>query len=81
MDTTPAIERLQVEAWRRMSAAEKARTITGLTDAAFQFALAGVRARYPNASAREHFLRRAILMLGIDLARKAYPEVANLDLQ
>ncbi len=62
-----------------MSAAEKAALVTGLTQAVYDLARAGVRHRYPNASAREVFLRLAIVTLGADLARKAYPDIAILD--
>lgn len=62
-----------------MSPAEKAAAITGLTCAAYELALAGVRSRYPHASPREHFLRLAIVTLGFELARRAYPEIEALD--
>lgn len=78
-DTTLEIERRQIEGWRRMPPVEKAAIISGLTQAAYDLALAGVRARYPDASPREQFLRLAIVTLGRDLAGKAYPEVATLD--
>jgi hypothetical protein len=79
-DTSPEFEALQIDGWRRMTAAEKAAMITGLTQAVYQLARAGVRQRYPNASPREQFLRLAIVSLGVDLARKAYPEIAQTDL-
>ena len=78
-DTPAHVERRQIERWRQMSPAEKAAIITGLTQAAHDLALAGVRERYPDATPREHFLRLAVLLLGPDLARKAYPDVAELD--
>jgi hypothetical protein len=78
-DTSADVERLQIERWRQMSPAEKAAIITGLTQAAHDLALAGVRQRYPTATPREHFLRLAVLLLGPDLARKAYPDVSELD--
>lgn len=78
-DTSPDIERRQIERWRQMSAAEKAALVTGLTQAVYDLARAGVRHRYPDASPREAFLRLAIVTLGADLARKAYPDVAALD--
>jgi hypothetical protein len=78
-DTSPEIERRQIERWRQMSAAEKAALVTGLTQAVYALARAGVRHRYPDASPREAFLRLAIVTLGADLARKAYPDVATLD--
>ena len=81
LDTSPEIERLQIERWRHMSAAEKAAVVSGLTQAVYDLALAGVQHRYPDRSPREHFLRLAMVTLGTDLARKAYPEIAALDLQ
>ena len=81
LDTSPEIERLQIERWRQMSSEEKAAIVSGLTQAAYDLALAGVRHRYPDASPCEHFLRLAIVTLGDELARKAYPEIAALDLR
>ncbi|HVZ20231.1 MAG TPA: hypothetical protein VG871_04175 [Vicinamibacterales bacterium] len=78
-DTSSEVERRQIEAWRLMSASDKAAIVSGLTQAAYELALAGVRARYPDASAREQFLRLAVVTLGHDLALKAYPEIAALD--
>lgn len=78
-DTSPEIERRQIERWRQMSAEEKAALVTGLTQAVYDLARAGVRHRYPDASPREAFLRLAIVTLGPDLARKAYPDSAALD--
>jgi len=80
-DTSPEIEHLQIERWRQMSAGEKAAMVSGLTKAAYELALAGVRHRHPNASPREQFLRLAIVTLGPDLARKAYPELDVMDLR
>ena len=78
-DTPLEIERLQIERWRQMSSAEKGALITGLTQAAWELARAGVRHRYPDASPREQFLRLAIVTLGRELAEKAYPEITRLD--
>ena len=58
-----------------MSPAEKAAIVSGLTKSVYEMALAGVRHRHPHAPAREQFLRLAIVMLGSELARKAYPEI------
>jgi hypothetical protein len=77
-DTSPDIEQLQVEGWRRMSPAEKAAIVSGLTQASYDLALAGVRHRFPDASAREQFLRLAIITLGRELATRVYPEIAPL---
>ncbi len=81
LDTPHDVERLQIERWRRMSAAEKASIISGLTRTVYDLALAGVRHRYPRASPREQFLRLAIATLGPNLARKAYPEIDATNLK
>jgi len=78
LDTSPDIERRQVDAWRHMSPAEKAATVTGLTRAAWAMTAAGVRQRFPEASPREHFLRVAVIVLGPELARLAYPDAAQV---
>ena len=78
LDTSPDIEQRQVDAWRRMSPAEKAALVTGLTRAAYTMVWAGVRSRHPDASPREQFLRLAIVVLGPDLATAAYPDAAEL---
>ena len=64
-----------------MTATEKAATITGLTQAVYELARAGIRQRYPSAPPREQFLRLAIVSLGVDVARKVYPEIAQTDLR
>ena len=64
-----------------MSPADKAAIVSGLTQAAYDLAAAGVRHRYPHASPREHFLRLAIVTLGQALAEKAYPEIQQLGLR
>ena len=80
LDTSPEIERLQIERWRQMSPAQKAAIVSGLTQAVYDLALAGIRIRHPDASSRERFLRLAVIILGPDLARRAYPEIAATDL-
>ena len=62
-----------------MSAADKAAVVTGLTQAVFELARAGVRHRHPTASPREQFLRLAIVTLGTELAGRVYPEIRALD--
>lgn len=80
-DTAPEIEQRQIERWRSMSPEEKAAVVSGLTNAAHELALAGVRQRHPEATPRAQFLRLAIVTLGADLARKAYPEIDLLGLR
>lgn len=75
-DTAPEVEHLQVARWRAMSPAEKAAIVTGLTQAAFEMAAAGVRHRHPGASSSELFFHLALVVLGPELARRAYPDLA-----
>lgn len=63
-----------------MSAEEKAAVVSGLTRAVYELALAGVRHRHPTASPHEQFLRLAIVTLGPDMARRAYPDIARVGL-
>jgi hypothetical protein len=77
-DTPVEVEARQIEAWRRMSSADKAVLISGLTNAALAMTRAGLRQRHPGASERELFLRLAVLTLGQDLAQRAYPDLDSL---
>lgn len=63
-----------------MTAAQKAETVASLSRSVRDLALAGIRQRYPGVTPREQFLRLAILTLGLDLARRAYPEIVLSDL-
>ena len=75
-DTPLEVEALQIEAWRRMTPAEKAAMVVALSRAARDMMLAGIRHRHPVASEREVFLRAAIIQLGPQLAVAAYPDAA-----
>lgn len=77
-DTGPEIERGQIQRWREMTPAQKADLVTGLRQAVFEMARAGVRHRHPRADARDQFLRLALDVLGPDLACRAYPDPAAL---
>ena len=79
-DTPLDIEAQQLEGWRRMSPAQKAALVASLCRSVRELALAGIRERHPGASPREQFLRLAMLTLGTDLARAAYPEIDRLGL-
>jgi hypothetical protein len=79
LDTSPEIEEMQIEAWRRMAPEEKAAIVTGLTRASFTLALAGIRQRHPEASEHEQRLRLALVTHGSELALKVFPEIATLD--
>jgi hypothetical protein len=78
LDTSREVERRQVEGWRRMSPADKAAVVTGLTRTVYALTRAGVRHRHPEASPRERFLRVALITLGPALAVAAYPDAARL---
>ena len=71
-------EGYSIERLRAMTGAEKLAVVTELCQKAHDLAWAALQERYPSASERELFLRMAVLRLGEELARKAYPEVANL---
>jgi hypothetical protein len=50
LDTSPDVERLQIEQWRCMSPAQKLAIVSGLTQTAYALAFAGVRQRHPIAA-------------------------------
>ena len=77
-DSFATVERLQIDAWRRMSPVHKARTVDGLTRTVQVLALAGIRQRHPDASERECFLRLSVLKLGSEATRRLYPDAAAL---
>ena len=63
LDTDPAVEARQIEAWRRMTPAEKLHIVSELVRASEELALAGIEQRHPGASGRELELRLAALRL------------------
>jgi hypothetical protein len=77
-DTTAAIEQRQVDAWRRLSPLQRLRLVSDTTRAVTNLSLAGIRRRYPAASERECFLRLAAILLGVDTARRVYPDAGAL---
>ena len=77
-DTTAAIEQRQVDAWRRLSPLERLRLVSDTTRAVTNLSLAGIRRRHPQASERECFLRLAAILLGVDTARRVYPDAVEL---
>ena len=77
-DITVEIEARQVEAWRRLSPAERLQMVSDAYRAVTDLALAGIRRRYPHASERDCFLRLAAIRLGVDVTRRIYPEAAGL---
>jgi hypothetical protein len=63
LDTDPAVEERQIDAWRRMTAAEKLHIVSELVRASEELALAGLKQRHPTATGRELELRLAALRL------------------
>lgn len=78
LDTSPDIERRQVDAWRQMSMEQKAAMVTALTAAAIDLAQAGVRHRHGGESAEAQRRRLAEVLLGPVLARQAFPEPTDV---
>jgi len=77
-DTSAEVERLQIEAWRRMTPVEKAAAMSQATRDVVTLALSGIRQRHPDASDRECFIRLAALQLGPTLVRQVYPDAAQI---
>ena len=81
LDTSAEAERVQLKKWRAMSPGQRLSLAVSMSQSVRAMALAGVRQRYPDASAREQLLRLAVTIHGRDLATAAYPEIAVLDLR
>jgi hypothetical protein len=73
LDTSPATEGILIDGWRRMTPADKARTVTALTNAAIAMARAGIRHRHPDDTPERQRMRLAEILLGPELARRAFP--------
>jgi hypothetical protein len=71
-DTSPEAWKVFLDLQRKMSPSEKLRRTLEWSDMIRKFAEAGMRQRYPNADAREIFLRMARQNLGPELFRKVY---------
>lgn len=71
-DTHPDIERILIEAYRKMSMAEKFHKVQELNRTVEILAMADVRRRYPDADEYECRLRVASRRIPADLMRKAF---------
>jgi len=74
-DTHPKMEALQIQFWREATPTRKMQSLAQLNASARKVALTGLRARYPQASDKELRRRLAGLLLGEELASKAYGEL------
>lgn len=79
LDTTDEADRIQFEVFRRMSAAEKVRRMSELTEAVRATFEAGIRKRHPQYTERDARLARIRWELGDELYRQAYPTEALVD--
>jgi len=61
-----------------MSPAQKLQLVSDATQAVIDLSFAGIRRRHPTASDRECFFRFACIVLGGDVARTVYPDLAHL---
>ncbi len=78
-DTPPEIERLQIEGLRRMPSWRKMALMCQMGQAVHILALAGLRQRHPNDTPAQHRRRLADLLLGPELAARAYGPLPEED--
>ena len=71
-DTDPKIEKLLIEAYRRMPVWQKLAIVGDLNEAVQAVAMADIRRRYPDASEHECRMRLASRWIDAELMRKAY---------
>ena len=71
-DTSPEMERVQMEIYRAMPPWRKWQLVEDLIMMTRELALAGLRQRFPDASPQELHRRLATLLLGPELATKVY---------
>ena len=71
-DDHPRIEAMQLAFYRDATPAAKLQLLESLRRQAIVLALGGLRLRHPNASPEQLQRRLADLLLGADLARRAY---------
>jgi hypothetical protein len=71
-DTSYEAEQVQFEILRRMGPEGRAALMQSLNRAVLRLARAGIRARHPDASEREIFLRMAALRLDRDMMIRVY---------
>jgi len=71
-DTSPEAEQVQIRIWRTMPPWRKLELVAQMNATVRQLALTGLRQRYPNATESELNRRLAGLLLGEELAARAY---------
>ena len=71
-DTDPKIEQIQIELICKMPSWKKFAAIDDLNETVKTFALSGIKQRHPGATAVQLQRMLADILLGQDLAKKAY---------
>ncbi|MBL7202615.1 MAG: hypothetical protein ISS56_20970 [Anaerolineae bacterium] len=71
-DTSPQIERIQIEGLRQMPPWRKLALVGDMNEAVHALALAGLRQRYPDDTPAQRRRRLADLVLGPELATRVY---------
>jgi len=71
-DTSPQIQKVLIEGYRKMSPQQKMQRVNELTKSIQQLALARIQKQYPNATEREQKLRLASLWLDGELMKKVF---------
>ena len=72
MDSTPEVEEILFKMWRETPSWRKWQMMDDLNQSARQIAQIGLKKRHPNASAEEIRRRLADMVLGSELADRAY---------
>ncbi|MFN8402981.1 MAG: hypothetical protein U0V48_05430 [Anaerolineales bacterium] len=76
-DTHPKMEALQIRLWQQASPTKKMNMLAQLNASARMLALTGLRSQYPQATEAELRRKLAGLLLGEELARKVFGEIAR----
>jgi len=71
-DTSPEVERIMTEGYRKMPAWKKLQQVLELTQLVRQLAMNDIRRRYPLADDHERKLRMASRWLDPELMKKAF---------
>jgi hypothetical protein len=78
-DTSPEIERLQIERLREMPPWRKLELMAEMCRTVQTLALAGLRRRYPNDTPAQRRRRLANMKLGSELAERVYGPNPGVD--
>lgn len=71
-DTSPEVERIMIEGYRKMSAARKLQIMQDLMNTAYLLALGDIKRKHPKADRRELMLRLASRRIEPELMQKAF---------